>query len=211
MNEIPDHERPTSENSDAPTYDAPKERPLDGGMTHESEVDCQELADFLNLEQPTSAHAATIHRLQTDAAFAHLAPPILRFWTLPLPGADVDVDAAWAAVERKAAAHHLIPAAANTTSSPAPSTRSVITASPATPSRRSLPNTVRRRWPSMSASPLWAIAVLLFLISGYTALSIVDRVHTRALHYYAATSVTHTIRLADGSYVTLAPGATLVT
>ncbi|HXC25215.1 MAG TPA: FecR family protein [Gemmatimonadaceae bacterium] len=211
MSPIPNDSRPPSKAGNTPAADTHEHLQDDTRPTHWPIADLQELADFLNPEQSAPAHAATIHRLQTDAAFAHFATPILRFCTIPLPGADVDVDAAWAAVERKAAAWHQISTAVPVPpiTQPSSETHSVIAHARATrmPSRL----TRSARWPNLSANPLWAIALLLFIMTGYTTLSLVDRAHVPALHYYAATGVTQTIRLADGSHVTLAPGATLVT
>ncbi|HXC25353.1 MAG TPA: FecR domain-containing protein, partial [Gemmatimonadaceae bacterium] len=204
-----DGQRPSKAGSNS-TADAHEHLQDATSPTHWPIADLQELADFLNPEQSIPTHAATIHRLQTDAAFAHFATPILRFCTIPLPGADVDVDAAWAAVQRKAAACHqistVVPAPPITPPSTIPA---AVTARARAAHRPRI--TPQKRWSNRSVNPLWAIALLFFIMTGYTALSLVDRAHAPALHYYAATGASHTIRLADGSHVTLAPGATLVT
>ncbi|HXC24686.1 MAG TPA: FecR domain-containing protein, partial [Gemmatimonadaceae bacterium] len=211
MSTIPNGKRPPSKADNDPEADSLEHLQSDTAPKHWPEADVQELANFLNPEQSASAHATTIHRLQTDAAFAHFATPLLRLWTIPLPGLDVDVDAAWAAVERKAAARHRIPAAVPAPPVTPPSTIPVAITMRAHATRRIPQVTSRAHWSNRSVNPFWAIALLFFIMIGYTTLSLVDRAHAPALHYYAATGAAHTIRLADGSHVTLAPGATLVT
>ena len=211
MSTPPNQGRPPAKANDNSPADCPENCQSDTAAKHWPDADLRELADFLDPGQSAPAHAATIHRLQTDAAFAHFATPILRFCTIPLPGADVDVDAAWAVVERKAAARHLIPAVLLTPPVTVPSPETSGDTTRARAARMPRPLIGRARWPKRSVHPLWAIVLLFFMMTGYTALSLVDRAHAPTLRYYAATGATHTIRLADGSHVTLAPGATLVT
>ncbi|HXC24715.1 MAG TPA: FecR domain-containing protein [Gemmatimonadaceae bacterium] len=205
MSPNPNDSRPPSKVGHLPAAAAPKDLQDDMGTTHWPIADLQELADFLNPKQSAPAHAATIHRLQTDAAFAHFATPIFRFCAIPLPGADVDVDvdAAWAAVQRKTATRHQISPVIPAPSVTPPSTVPVTITTRTRATRGTSQVTRRNRWFTRSVNPLSAIALLFSIMTGYTALSLVDRAHAPALHYYAATGVTHTIRLADGSHVTL--------
>ena len=201
MSEIPEDGLPTPDTDDDVSAAWP-----DTNAEHWPTADWQALADFLTRAGSPEALAATTHRLQTDAVFARLAAPLLRFWDTPLPGSDVDVDAAWAAIERRADARRRAHVVA-----PSPAaTQSPVVATAPTRTTRPLGHAGRGHWRRLSVNPLWAIAVLLILIAGYTTLEMADRSRERAMHCYTKTGTTHTILLADGSRVTLAPGATLV-
>lgn len=154
-----------------------------------SATDTQLLIDYLTGELPSSARTRVEQRFATDAPFATLAATVTKIWQTPLPTPVRDVEAGWAAIQRKAAALR------TTSASGAARTPLVF--------RRDRPI---HRWTKPRTWLTLAAVVLL----GVVGLDVV-RHQLYPAYYYRSGTVATAVTLPDGSHAQLAPGSYLGT
>lgn len=158
--------------------------------------DYPQVIAYVTNELSPSERALVEQRREIDPAFAALLTAVTTIWQTPLPVPPRDVDAGWAAIQRKAAAGKTIAPAVD----PVPATQQ----SP-TP-RSSATRSVVPRWRSSRTWLTLAAAVLL----GVVGLEVV-RHHLYPAYYYSSGTVATSVTLPDSSHVRLAPGSYLGT
>ena len=162
--------------------------------------DYPQVIAYVTNELTLADRAVVEQRRATDPTFAALLTGVRTIWQTPLPVPQRDVDAGWAAIQRKAAALQLSALASD----------SVLDATSARPPQMTrLPATHAgkvRRW--RSARTWLTLAAVLFL--GVFGLEVV-RHQLYPAYYYQSGAVATNVTLPDGSQVQLAPGSYLGT
>ena len=160
-----------------------------------SMADYPQVIAYVTNELTPSERLLIEQRRQTDPRFAALLTSVTTLWQTPLPVPPRDVEAGWAAIQRKAAAARTSAAAID----PRPAQQPQIV-----PPRASrLPV---RRWRSART---WLTLAAVFLL-GVVGLEVV-RHQLYPAYYYHSGAVAPNVTLPDGSQVQLAPGSYLGT